>query len=714
MTILAMGQGLVIAALALTVAAIGAGLARRWRLASGVLVGAWWLAVLAIGLLEVALLRGDFRLDYVVRQTSHALPTAYKFAALWAGQEGTILLWSWMLLGLGWGLLRGGDSTRRGAALTVLSLAGGLLALLLLRSPFAATPEPVQDGHGLNPLLQNPWMMIHPPVLFLGYAVLTVPFALALAALWRGEPQAWLESGRRYLLAGWTLLGLGQMLGGYWAYITLGWGGFWAWDPVENASLVPWITASAALHSLRLQRRQQAGVALNYLLALATLVLVMYGSYLTRSGALDGFSVHSFESLGAGYNLGWLALMLVPLVVGLTMLVRRRSVLGSRALTSDNSWLLQGVWVLAVMAAAVWVGMSWPLLTRPFTEKGIAVEQSFYNRTQTVLWLFAALTLVCHALARRHLGAGLVVVGGVAGLALVGATTTPAHPLQVRLGLLLAGGGSGAMVAVGLYRAVTGWRHGAWARAGAGLAHAGMALLVIGALVSGPGERSERVELALGAGAKTQFGEVTFRNAEETKDGKLRLELALGAQSGHAVMFESDRGQMRNPVLFHRVWGDIYLEPEEIRTNQLKLAKGQSGEAAGLKITFEGFDMGGAHGMEDGFKVGAKLKVDRGKGAEALTPVMKVSPNGPPEAAPAQLGEWTVALEGVEPESHSVMLSVKRQETGKGQPSRPVLLLRVTRKPAIGLVWLGTLVLLAGGLLALRRTRRAGVEAAAA
>ena len=154
------------------------------------------------------------------------------------------------------------------------------------------------DGKGLNELLHNPWMVIHPPILFVGYALLAVPFAFALAGLWRRDYDGWARQALPWTLAGWSFLGLALLLGGYWAYETLGWGGYWGWDPVENSALVPWLTATALLHALLVQRTSGGFRRASFALAILTYLLVFYATFLTRTGVLSSFSVHSFVEEG--------------------------------------------------------------------------------------------------------------------------------------------------------------------------------------------------------------------------------------------------------------------------------------------------------------------------------------------------------------------------------------------------------------------------------
>lgn len=668
---------------------------------------AFGLALAAAILLVVALVGHHFECDYVVKNTSRRLPVVYRVAALWAGQEGTILLWVILQLGVALSLARAEGA--RDATVIATAIVTGFTGLMLLRSPFAPVTGPVPaDGHGLNPLLENPWMVVHPPVLFLGYACLVAPFALALAAFLRAEPDAWIERGRIYLLWGWVFLGAGMMLGGYWAYITLGWGGFWAWDPVENSSLIPWLAATALLHSLPLQKRCGAFRRMNYLLASATFALVVYGSYLTRSGVLGDFSVHSFESLGGSYNAGWLALLFGPLAVALAVLVTRGRQVAAAPLPQPLAGLGQGVWLLVIMTLFVLLGTSMPLLIKAFGT-GQAVETSFYNRTQTVLFTVGVVLLALH-LRPGASSLSWALLMGIGAIAWVGRLVAEHYPPGVRIALMALGAACGVMITLAVQRAWRAFQAGRRADAGYGLAHAGIALLVLGAVLSGPGERWQQLHLKPGESGEAVGATVAFASAEQTPDGKLRLRYQVErggrTERGESLVYPTRNGQMRHPALFHRLSGDLYLEPEDVREGvagkTITIAKGESAELDGLKLKFVEFAMGGSHGSGETMSVGAKLEVGAGGARQTVTPEFIVTPDGN-ESPPVKVGEHSIAVTKVMASDRSVELTIVSKSGEAAAGPTPNLVLRVTHKPWIGLVWLGTILTMLGGLVCLRR-----------
>ncbi|MBP7867247.1 MAG: cytochrome c biogenesis protein CcsA [Acidobacteria bacterium] len=320
------------AAACLLCGAVCAALSRRrgagpWAHRAAAFVHAATAAVFtASAVLAVVLVRGDFTFRYVADHTSRSLPVVYRLTAFWAGAEGSLLLWLLLMAACSSVSLRAARKTDGGGLgryLLAMSLTEFLFALLALRvsNPFGTLAVPPPDGAGMNPLLQNPAMIWHPPLLILGYAAFAVPFALALSALADPEgPGDWTRRARAWTLFAWAALTAGIVLGAQWAYVELGWGGYWGWDPVENASLIPWLGATAFVHLSALHRRRGAFPRLVPFLAVTTFLLCIFGTWLTRSGALD--SVHAFQRSGVG---GWLlAFMGVALAVTLVLLAAGR------------------------------------------------------------------------------------------------------------------------------------------------------------------------------------------------------------------------------------------------------------------------------------------------------------------------------------------------------------------------------------------------------
>ena len=363
---------------------------RRLRMAATKLV--WLLvaaAVAATGVMERALLTNDFSLEFVAEHSARATPLLYKIATMWSALEGSILLWGLVLAGylgvmawkfrdrmtdplVGWALLTG---------LVVTAFFFGLMAGPA--NPFRAISGAIPaDGPGPNPLLQNhPLMAIHPPMLYLGYVGFTVPFAFAVAALVTGRlGEGWLVETRRWTLFAWGFLSVGIVLGAWWSYEVLGWGGFWAWDPVENASFLPWLTGTAYLHSVMVQERRGMLRVWNLSLLVATFSLTILGTFLTRSGVLD--SVHAFTESPIGPAL--LAFFGVVVIVSVGLIGWRGDALRSPGsidspLSREGAFLANNV-VFAAFAFVVLLGTVFPLIVEAANGNRISVGRPYFDR----------------------------------------------------------------------------------------------------------------------------------------------------------------------------------------------------------------------------------------------------------------------------------------------------------------------------------------------
>ena len=358
-------------------------------------------------LLWILIFENDFSVEYVAAYSSTTMPAIYKVSAFWAGQQGSFLLW--LLIHALTGAVLTFRRTSAAALGIYFLLQSVLVFLVLAKSPFAEHPAQVFEGVGLNPLLQDFWMAIHPPIIFVGYALLAVPFALSLGTLLtEAASQSWLEEARKWTLLAWSFLGAGIFIGGYWAYKVLGWGGYWGWDPVENSSLVPWLLAAVLLHMINLARKKSAVLAQAHVAATFTYALVIYGTFLTRSGVLGDFSVHSF----AGSNIGMAIALANALVLigGLTIILIKAKALPQGELYksySDASFIvLLSCLLIIFIATIVWIGMSMPLLSQMFGEAA-AVDSDFYIKSTTPIALtLAALMIYTFAKFARMISLG--------------------------------------------------------------------------------------------------------------------------------------------------------------------------------------------------------------------------------------------------------------------------------------------------------------------
>jgi cytochrome c-type biogenesis protein CcmF len=364
------------------------------------------LVTLASLCLLYLLLAHDYSVSYVFGHVNNAQPLFYTLAAFWAGQEGSLLFWLWMLALLsGLIALRPGGSAQTMRPHLLATLAG-LQAFLLLVQIIASNPFVVQavfpgDGQGLNPLLQNFWMIVHPPVVFIGYALYAIPFALVIAGLWSGELGAGFWSNlRRWSLWGWLFLGMGILLGAWWAYVELGWGGYWGWDPVENSSLIPWLIGTAFLHTAIAQERRGMYRLWALLLTAFTFLFCLFATFVTRSGIIQ--SVHAFGRSSIGYI--FLAFMGGLLALLIALLYWRRARYAdeyetSNLLSREASFLFVNLLLLGV-ALVIFFGTIFPTLSEISRGVTATLNSSFYVRASAPLFvaLFALLG-VCPLLA---------------------------------------------------------------------------------------------------------------------------------------------------------------------------------------------------------------------------------------------------------------------------------------------------------------------------
>src|SRR5215510_994555 len=279
---------------------------KRRRLADSArnaLIACFGSTLVASVILAAALARHDFTFSYVAAHTSRDLPTLYSLSAFWGGQEGSLLLWLLVLTAYGALAVAINRKLLNDLIVWVVPVVGGIATffafmLVAVSSPFM-TQTRALDGDGLTPSLQNPYMVAHPPMLYLGYVGLAIPFAFAAAALLSGHTdERWIVATRRWTLSAWMFLGIGQLLGSHWAYVEVGWGGYYAWDPVENAALMPWLAATAFLHSVMIQERKGMLRVWNMVLVALAFELSVFGTFLTRSGVIE--SIHSFAKSSIG------------------------------------------------------------------------------------------------------------------------------------------------------------------------------------------------------------------------------------------------------------------------------------------------------------------------------------------------------------------------------------------------------------------------------
>jgi len=362
----------------------------------------WALITLAAGILVTALMTGDFRFAYVAEHSNKALPTVYKFTALWSGQEGSLLFWTWLLTTYTAVVAFTNRRRHRDMMPWVLAVLTTVQTFFLVLNNFVANPfkmlasdgliVKLQDGNGLSPVLQYPAMAIHPPMLYLGYVGFAVPFAFAIGSLITRQPgEAWIHTTRRWTLVTWLFQSCGIMLGAGWAYHVLGWGGYWAWDPVENASLLPWLSGTAFLHSVMMQEKKGMMKVWNIVLVSATFFLCIFGTSMTRGGLVQ--SVHAFARSEIGkYFVTFLA---VGIAATAYLIIDRLDYLKSESqlesvVSRESSFLFNNLILLASCFAVLW-GTLFPKISEWISGNQISLDADWYNRLMVPIGLFLLL-----------------------------------------------------------------------------------------------------------------------------------------------------------------------------------------------------------------------------------------------------------------------------------------------------------------------------------
>jgi len=588
-----LGRAALVVALALVVyAALAGGYAAvkgRRRLgdsARNALVASFVACLTASLVLWGAFLSDDLRFTYVAEHSSRNLPTRYAFTAFWGGQEGSLLLWALVLTAIGSAAVLLNRRLVSDVLPWTVPILGAvatffLLVLVVVSSPFATTPAPA-DGLGLNTSLQNPYMIAHPPLLYLGYVGLTIPFAFAMAALAsRRVDERWLVATRRWTLAAWTCLGVGILLGAKWAYEEVGWGGWYAWDPVENAALMPWLVSTAFLHSVMVQEKKGMLRVWNVILVALAFCLALFGTFLTRSGVLN--SIHSFaESSIGGWFLGFICLAAaasIALIVSRLPLLRSRTKMES-LVSREAAFLYNNLFLVAFALTVLW-GVAWPLVSEAVRGIQTTVGAPYYDFFAIAFGLPLVLLMGLGPLVAwrraslRSLGAQVAVPAAVAvafgiGLVFAGAADSPAGLIGYTFAVFVLAAivlefarGTHARKALG----ETSWP-AAFAslvgrnrrRYGGYIVHAAIALLVIGAV-------------GIGAFHTTRVATLSPGEAMTVEDYELRL---VGVTDQRVANREELRARLAvtrdgDPSGFVSAGKNRYFAPGETPSNEVAI-----------------------------------------------------------------------------------------------------------------------------------------------
>lgn len=743
--------------------------------------------ILASIVLLYLIITHQFQYKYVYNYSDTSLPLGLLISTFYAGQEGSFLLWAlWMaIIGIilqQYTSLRGDLEPR---VMSIFSLVQSFLLLMvspIMKNPFAylwkepfmasantinsqffnlpflanylftdnstgmnyvkidaslvsqlksagiALGDFVINGKGLNPLLQNFWMQIHPPILFIGFAAMSVPFSFAFAALVKNDYKEWVKQSFPWLLFASMVLGLGIMLGGYWAYGVLGWGGYWAWDPVENSSLIPWIIAVAAIHTMIVQKKTASDTNIgafaktNLVLVILAFVLVLYSTFLTRSGVLGDASVHSFVDPGYLAYLILIIFMVTFICLGTFLLIYRWKYLQSISEPNQNILsreiaLFTGSVTLGASALVTFLGTSAPIL-------GKSVEVQFYNDMNLPLGILIGLINGLSLLLKwketegkelfkrsiTSLGLSLIftiifIFVGVRDIKMILLSFSSAFAFFVNAEIAL------KIIKRNLQKA------------GAYIAHIGLSLLFLGVIASSKYDKSIDVNLIKNEPMDVLGYKMKFSGYAPTKDGKYEFYVEIEKDGKNwlakPVMFYSDynQGLMRNPDIIQFLSKDIYISPifyddgssQENNGKTIQIKKGETVKFGDIKITFVEFDfdprmreqmMSGGN-----FEIGVKLFVKTYNNSYEVTPKFEII-NGERKVRPVHLKDENlkITLVSVSANQGVIMLLISQNNVKDvAQQKKEVLAITASIKPFVSLVWLGTIIITLGFFISMIR-----------
>lgn len=706
--------------------------------------------------LAVLFVTNRFEFEYVYGHNDTKNAVQYRIAGIWSGQEGSFLLWATCTAAFALLTIRLMAHYRRWATITTSFFLGGIASILAFESPFRLNmiegrPFVPFEGLGLAPSLQNYWVVIHPPTIFLGFGSLTVLFALAVAAMAERDYEAWIPIVRPWAIVSITLVGLGLCMGGFWAYETLGWGGFWMWDPVENVSFVPWVFGIAFVHGVIVQAARKKWHLSNLLLAGLPFLSFIYGTFLTRSGFLSEASVHSFAEMDQS-ALKLLMVVMAVCTVGFVGLWSVRAFQARKVPVQETKnegiaregFYVMGITSLLVLGAATMIGMSVPLMQALKGQKPRVVEEGLYH--QVLVWIFVPLMIlmaVTPFVSWRKLDGkalwskvytALCLTIGLTGLLIFAATITGfgreltmsptvtmlgSHKVKglawpaILLGICLFAFVANTMKLVELYKR---------SKLGVApfLAHVGVAVLMVGLVVSRAFEKKDQGIVmadhpAQLLGYEVKYGGMT--SVESDRNNQLRLEVY--GKDGGTPLFTATPGvykvtmgdgQQTTMVWPHiqRGWFmDTYValgEPQTQMSGDVSLKPGQTTSFGGLQLTYVEATRDGEFGVR-GTQFGAKVLVKGDGETETVHPKMEIAGGGSTISHPAPIDKsLELVMSGMNAADKSVTLRM--------QLKTPMYPIEIFHKPLTILVWLGTALMTVSGFLAAyyRRTKRVMVE----
>lgn len=691
----------------------------------------------------------NFDVSYVYGYSSRELASPFLYATFYAGQEGSFMLWTIMTAAFGVILLpyvrRNGYESHVMVFYTL--ILSFLLLMMVVKNPFAflwetyakdgTTREYIDsirndlsryNGKGLNPVLQNRWIMIHPPILFAGFASMSIPFVLGMAALVKKQYREWIDLALPWALAACGILGFGIMLGGFWAYVTLGWGGFWAWDPVENSSLIPWLICVALVHTMLVQQRTQGLIKTNFTLATLAFVAVLYSTFLTRSGVLGDTSVHAFVEPGFFIYLLLLIILGTFIVLGVGMIIWRwKDIVRHNApfaKTSREFALSLGSSVLLASAVIVTLGTSYPIIAEVLKQPKVAVEPSFYNLTHVpvliVMLLLNAASLSLSwkvtdiAVFRRRLLHSLV-TGLLAAVVarLLGVTEVSWLMLVFAAWTSLRINGE---LAFRLLKRAPG-------KAGAYISHFGISLLVLGVIATAGYTQTDHVRMVEGTSVNSMGYTLTFlgkQQVEREYKDREKFEYLIRVDHGSTstmvkpILYYSDFNKRQSPFLepgiYWTVAKDLYVSPKALdsegKPSEISIMKNTSAPCpfdSATIVELQRFDMSEAQQseMEGYLKLAVIATIRRPDttlerklycytNGTAFVPIYVSIPG-----STMKVGVKKIVRNNADP-SQSTATFAFSDSTKPATMVREVFIADVSTKPLINLVWIGVITMVLG------------------
>lgn len=694
-----------------------------------------------------------FEFAYIFGHADSHNALQYRIAGIWSGQEGSFLLWAACSSIFALLTVSKTAQYRRWYTFAFAFFLGGLASILAFESPFKLNlfegrPFVPVDGLGLAPSLQNYWVVIHPPTIFLGFGSLTALFALAFAALAVKDYEGWIPIVRPWAIVSISLLGLGLCMGGFWAYETLGWGGFWMWDPVENVSFVPWCFGIALVHGVIVQATKKKWQITNLLLGGLPFLVFVYGTFLTRSGFLSDASVHSFAEMEHS-ALKLLIVLMVGAALGFGGLWGTRAYQARKLVHSQTkvvgphreSFYMIGITALLTMGVATMIGMSVPFVQALKGEKPRVVEEALYH--QVLSWIFVPLMIIM-AVAPFVSWNGMKVkdlVGkiyttlcitvGITGLILFLTIVTRFNkqlnmePTVTLLGRFPVKNAAWPLFLVGVCVFVlvaNFWRVGDLIkRSKMGVApffaHIGVGVLMMGLIISRAFEVKGQSVLMQDHPARLLNYEVRYdgmTSNEHDRDNKLNLVVYDPHKKGEPLftatpglykltMADGQETTMVWPYIKKGWLMDTYVslgQPQTDASEDISVQVGKSAEFGGMTITYKELTRHGEFGTK-GTKFGALVNVTNGQTSKTINPQMELGQGGETIMHPAKLDEhMELAMVGMDVASKSVILRV--------QLTTPLYPIEIYHKPMTMLVWLGTGMMTLSGFISAfyRRSRR--------